>query len=66
LKEETSENEDLELNDFELLQTLPADYDTSPIQIGENQFAQLPDLSNAILKGGQEQMGMVFQVRKVI
>ena len=66
MKEETSENEDLELSDFELLQTLPADYDTSPIQIGENQFAQLSDLSNAILKGGQEQMGTVFQVRKVI
>lgn len=60
LKDE-SENDDPEPEEFDLLDTLPPDYDTSPVLASDSVYSNLYELSDAILSDCQDNFGRFFE-----
>ena len=60
MKEEREEDDLVSEVDF--LEIVPANYDTSPMNVDEQHFDDLSDLSDAILSGKQRHLGKFFQV----
>ncbi len=60
LKEEAPEAEELDMSEFVL--ECPHLYDVSAIDVGEETFTDLSDLSDSVLHMRQENVGKVFQV----
>jgi hypothetical protein len=61
LKEEAPEAEELDMSELGL--ECPLLYDVSAIDVGEETFTDLSDLTDSVLHMRQENVGKVFQVR---